>query len=94
MKIEVIRSGGFAGLRRSKTIDANQLSASDRKRIEEVLNAANFFKLPETVTQSQSRDEFQYRISINVGGESHTIVRSERELTGPLNELLSIVDLK
>jgi hypothetical protein len=87
MRIEFTRSGGFAGIRLSRTFDTDQLPEEDARELEQLVDAANFFSLPET-QQSGGADKLQYRISIERDGKTHTVQTDERAAPPPLTSLI------
>ncbi|HKA35503.1 MAG TPA: protealysin inhibitor emfourin [Thermoanaerobaculia bacterium] len=67
MKIRLVRSGGFAGMRREVTIDTETLDASSAEEIHEALEAADragLFRKTTTRQTTQHRDRFRYSLTI------------------------------
>jgi hypothetical protein len=87
MRIEFTRSGGFAGIRLNRTFDTSELPEEEGRQLDQLVNAANFFKLPETL-QSGGADKLQYRISVERAGETHTVNADERAAPPPLTNLI------
>jgi hypothetical protein len=77
MRVEFTRSGGFAGIRLNRTFDTSQMPEEDGRQLEQLVDAANFFSLPETL-QSGGADKLQYRISVERDGDTHTVQADER----------------
>lgn len=70
MKIRLVRSGGFAGMRREATIDTETLDAARAEEIHGALEAAEragLFRQASVRQTSQHRDRFRYRITIEDG---------------------------
>lgn len=79
MRIQLKKEGGFAflpGLSRPVTIDSQDLSPEDAKELETLVNQANFFQLPEVADQppSGAADFFRYTLTVEDGGQTHTVV--------------------
>ncbi len=87
MRIEFTRSGGFAGMRLSRTFDTGQLPEEEARQLDQLVDAANFFSLPETL-ESGGADKFQYKISIERDGKAHTVQADERAAPPPLGSLI------
>src|SRR5262245_11707612 len=68
MKIRLVRSGGFAGMRREVTIDTETLDASRAKEVCGALEAAEraglFRRTSVRETSSRQRDRFRYSLTI------------------------------
>jgi hypothetical protein len=59
----------------------------DARQLEQLVDAANFFDLPETL-QSGGADKLQYRISVERDGKIHTVKADERAAPPPLASLI------
>jgi len=87
MRIEFTRSGGYAGIRVNRTFDTEQLPQAEGQQLDQLVDAANFFSLPETL-QSGGADKFQYKISVERDGKTHTVQADERAAPAPLASLI------
>jgi hypothetical protein len=87
MRIEFTRSGGYAGMRLSRTFDTSQVPEDEARQLNQLVDAADFFSLPETL-QSGGADKFQYKISIERDGKTHTVQADERAASPPLASLI------
>ena len=92
MRIEFARSGGYAGIRLSRTFDTDKLPEEEARQLEQLVDAANFFSLPETL-QSAGADKFQYKISIERDGKAHTVQADERAAPPPLASLIKKLEV-
>jgi hypothetical protein len=89
MKITFQRSGGFAGVRVSKTLDTADLTPTDASKLQQLITAADFFRLPETITASKPQpDRFQYRVTVADNEQEHTVMMSEEVLPQSLRPLV------
>jgi hypothetical protein len=82
MRATLERTGGFAGMRLATTADTSQLSPEDAQRLKELVDSANFFQLPETITpKTVQPDRFQYRLTVEDDNHrTHTVTVGEAAL--------------
>jgi len=75
MKIRFERSGGFAGMTTSIDVDVDSLPDADRQTLVTLVSDAGFFALPAKTVDSSSpgADRFNYRITIESDGRTHTV---------------------
>lgn len=74
MQIHFERSGGFAGMKLQHDVDSASLSPDQAQQLSQLLESAQFFKLPQTLqATSPGADRFKYKISVNDGGQSHSV---------------------
>ncbi len=90
MRIHVVRSGGFAGLRRERAVETGELGPEERAELERLVAEVRFFDLPARVT-SGLPDVMQYRVRIDVEGREHEVVVDDQTATGALAALLARV---
>ncbi len=65
MRIDFLRTGGFAGIRLQATIQTETLPTAEAAELRELVAAADFFRLPRTAPGSGSTaDQFTYRITV------------------------------
>lgn len=65
MRINFVRSGGFAGMRLSVRLDTEALRPDEAIRIRQLVRSSGFFELDEHELRTGSaRDQFQYSIEI------------------------------
>lgn len=87
MKILLERSGGFAGLIMTATLDTAQLSPQELAEVQPCIAAANLFESPESFL-SQQPDRFQYRFEVTDGDRHHSITFGESAVPAHLRPLL------
>ena len=92
MRIEFKMEGGFAhfpGLSKPVVIDTDQLSQEESAMLEQQVQKARFFDLPGKVNvpRKGAADYYQYTITIQRGGEHHTIKLVDPIEDTNLNEL-------
>lgn len=89
MRIHFERSGGFAGMRLTTTVDTNSLAPEEAGALEEQLHKARFFDLPSSLNASpRGADQFCYRVTVEEGERQHTVELSEAAAPEPLRHLL------
>ncbi len=93
MKALVVRTGGFAGIQMTTTVDTAALSPEDVLQFQQLIKSSGFFSLPATITASKAQpDRFQYQVTIEDGGKSHTVTVSESSLPSSVKPLLDFVN--
>ncbi|MBW4592333.1 MAG: hypothetical protein KME46_05260 [Brasilonema angustatum HA4187-MV1] len=89
MRISFERTGGFAGISTKKTVDTASIPANEADQLPSLLEAADFFNLPENITAStRQADRFQYKLTVEDKGREHTVTVSEAALPGTLRPLI------
>ena len=73
MRIVYEKSGGFAGLSQTKTIDSAGLSPEEVAGLQHLLDDCGFFDLPASIERPDLRDAFQYTITVDTGTRQHTV---------------------
>ncbi|KAB8332853.1 hypothetical protein SD80_013200 [Scytonema tolypothrichoides VB-61278] len=95
MRISFERTGGFAGISRKKTVDTANIAANEADQLPRLVEAADFFNLPEKITASATQpDRFQYKLTIEEEGREHTVTVSEAALPGTLRPLIEWLQQK
>jgi hypothetical protein len=89
MIIEFERTGGFAGLTLKKVIDLDKLPPEDANKLYQLVEASDFFELPETIAASKpSVDQFHYTVTVNASGKKHTVDVDEAAVPPKLKPLI------
>lgn len=88
MRITFEQSGGFAGLIRTKTIDTSTLSPPDAQQVQRLIDAADFFRLPDSIEADVQPDRFQYYITVEDGDRHHSVEISETNIPPTIRPLL------
>lgn len=74
MRIDYQRTGGITGMVFEATIETNSLPEEENRQVEQLVEEANFFSLPAVLrADSPWPDQFHYRITIEEGGQTHTV---------------------
>jgi hypothetical protein len=89
MRFHFVRTGGFAGLRLTATIDSDALPEEESEMLMDELDNANFFELPPVLHEpSEGADRFQYEITVEEEEKSHTIAAGEAAVPENLQPLV------
>lgn len=89
MHIEFVRTGGFAGIRLTTTVDTEQLPQEQASTLDRLISDAAFFKLPEKILpQSPAPDRFVYQVTV-AADQTHSITVSDAAAPEPLRPLLN-----
>ncbi|MBW4578713.1 MAG: hypothetical protein KME42_03955 [Tildeniella nuda ZEHNDER 1965/U140] len=88
MQISLERSGGFTGMPLTITVDTATLNPDRATQLRQLLEAADFFRLPSTPSAPAQPDRFEYAVTVREGDRSHTVTVSEAAIPAPLKPLL------
>ncbi len=92
MRISFARSGGFAGIRLARSFDTASMPGDTGTRIENLVEAADFFGLPQLAAPSQPlRDGFEYRLAISTASQSREITVDDLNMPPSLRPLLDLL---
>ena len=90
MRIEFVRSGGFAGMRLTCNVDTSDLPQEQASSLDKLVSDAGFFELPETLApKSPMPDRFEYRLTVDGAEQSHSVVVSDAAAPESLRPLLN-----
>jgi hypothetical protein len=94
MKIYFERSGGFAGMVTSITVDTKMLRPEEAREIQKLIEEAHFFNLPSKLPQQPSKikgaaDYYVYKITIQQNNEiRHSVQCTDLNLQSNLKSLI------
>jgi hypothetical protein len=97
MKIYFERSGGFAGVLSSTTVDTQKLSSKEASEIKNLVEKVQFFELPPRLSQlskttKDAADYFVYKITIqNNNQDKHTVECNDVNLKPALKQLIAFL---
>jgi hypothetical protein len=97
MKIHFERSGGFAGISTSFTVDSNSISLDEQDIVKNMIDTARFFELPsETPLPKRGADYFKYKITVEMeeNKKSHTIKTNDMTMPYALRPLVNYFEKK
>jgi hypothetical protein len=82
------RSGGILGRTVSLSLNLDDLPADQSRILQQFLDEADFFNLPENLISSPLPDEFNYTITVETAAKQHTVRLSDTSATDALRPLL------
>lgn len=89
MRMTFERTGGFAGITMTKVFDTNTLPEGEANQLHQLVDAADFFRLPATITSASPQpDRFVYELTVEDNGKQHTVEVSEQAVPGTLRPLI------
>ncbi len=89
IRIELERSGGFAGVSLTASVDTSQLPPDEASTITELVERVDFRALAARAAgPSRAPDRFQYDLVVSRGGERHALSLGESAVTPELRPLL------
>lgn len=88
MRVSFERTGGFAGIPMTTTVDAATLPPAEASQLRTLVEAANFFALPPQLPSAAQPDRFQYQITVEEGDRQHTVTFGEAAMPGTLRPLV------
>lgn len=88
MRISFERSGGFAGMMTTISIDTAKLAPTEATQVKSLVEAADFFRLPEAIASSAQPDRFEYHLTVAEKQRKHSITVSESCIPGTLRPLV------
>ena len=92
MRIEIERTGGFAGLTRTAAVDTAFLPPEKAALVHDAIAAARFFELPALLEgDAPGADRLHYQITVIGPERRHTVQVGESALRGPLRPLVDVV---
>ena len=90
MRLTLTRSGGFAGLMRPPvTLDTSTLPPAEARKIESLLESAQFFQLPSVGAAPTQPDRFQFTLTVEKpDGAKHSATFEEQDASKDLQEII------
>ena len=87
-KILYERTGGFMGRKISMTIDLENLPDEQAEMLADLLDDADFFKLPADLTKAAMPDSFTYQITVSSEKGEHSVRVGDATAPDDLRPLL------
>jgi hypothetical protein len=85
LRIDFVRSGGFAGLTLETSVDTGELTPEERAETERLVSVVEAAEVPEGTRPGV--DRFQYDLTITRGSDSKHISVGENDLTPEVKAL-------
>lgn len=90
MHIDFTRTGGFAGLRLTTSLDTEELPAEQASNLDKLISDAHFFELPENIApDSPKPDRFEYRLTVSDEKKTHSVLVNDSAAPETLRPLLN-----
>ena len=90
MHIAFVRTGGFAAIRLTVSLDTEELPADQASHLGKLVKEADFFELPERLEpEAYGADRFEYQVTIGVEHKRHSVVVHEAAAPESLRPLLN-----
>jgi hypothetical protein len=90
MRVSVERSGGFAGIVKTASVDEDELSPDEARTMGELVRALGPAEQAGDTDNTQ-RDRFEYAVTVETNEGSRTITAGEAEASAPLRQLIDWV---
>ncbi|MBW4665918.1 MAG: hypothetical protein KME60_00380 [Cyanomargarita calcarea GSE-NOS-MK-12-04C] len=95
MRISFERTGGFAGISKTATIDTVTLPADEAKTLPTLVETADFFNLPTEIPALPNQsDRFVYTVTVEENDRKHTVTVSESAVPANLQPLVEWLKTK
>lgn len=92
LRIDLRRSGGFAGLREGASVDKSELTQEEAHEVEEALARVDLSELARrSPIRGQGADRYQYDLTVARGDEEAYVTIQEGELPPELRPLIDVV---
>lgn len=89
------RSGGFAGISSFVTIDADTMNIDEKLKLQELIENSEFFQMDiDDSSNSGARDQFIYKLSIEIGNQKKSLTLTEPDITDKLRPLINYLSQK
>lgn len=89
MNISYERTGGFAGMRVTLSLDSDSLPAAEADALQKLISESDFFNLMENQSDRSQNDGFQYTISVRAEGHYHILHLTDGSIPDKLQPLVS-----
>jgi hypothetical protein len=87
VRVEVVRSGGFAGLTRAAAMDTEELDAELAERLRKLVDESQIESLTSTPSRGGA-DRFQYDVTVTRGNDRTSIVLHESSMPDAARRLV------
>ncbi len=90
MRVSLIRSGGFSGIRRSATLDTEDLDPKRAQRLRSLAEQADLARTAEP-TIRVAADRFRFTLTIEEGSRSETVTYPEDRIPDNVRPLVDLL---
>ena len=88
VRVEVVRSGGFAGLTRAAVMDTAELDRERAEQLRKLVDESQIQSLTSTPPGSGAADRFQYEVTVVRGNQRRSIVLHESNMPDAARRLV------
>jgi emfourin len=89
MRIDLERSGGFAGIRQTSSVSTDQMSEDEARKVANLVDGAGFYELPSEIRSTgPGADRFQYKITVESEHGTHVVQVDEAAVPPRLQPVL------
>jgi len=90
MRVDIERSGGFAGMSRIQSFSTDDMPADDAKKLGELVDTSGFYELPSVIHSDEPvPDAFRYKITVDGERGTHTVEVDEGAVPPRLQPVLN-----
>jgi hypothetical protein len=86
--VEVVRSGGFAGLTRAAAMDTEELDGERAEQLRKLVHESQIQSLTSAPPGSGAADRFQYDVTVTRGNRRTSIVLHESKMPDAARRLV------
>lgn len=90
MRVSLIRSGGFSGIRRSAILDTDDLDPKRAQRLRKLAEQADLARAAEP-TIRVAADRFRFTLTIEEGARSETVTYPEDRIPDNVRPLVDLL---
>jgi hypothetical protein len=95
MRVHLVRTGGFAGIRVEREVDSAKLTDEEQGELQRLVQNANFQGLPAVISSEKAgADRFQYDVTVDQDGQRHGVKVDEAAVPDCVLPLLKWVMAK
>lgn len=94
MKVYFERTGGFAALRTSISLDTDLMPPGESDKLKAMFENANFFNLPQKYEAKEGADYFHYKITLETKENKHTVETTDLSMTPMLESIVNFLSNK
>jgi hypothetical protein len=87
------RSGGLIGNELHLDLELDSLPEDEAQRLQQMIDEAGFFNIPENLAGRSTVDEFQYEITVDNGSAYHTVSATDTTMPKSLFPLVKELTL-
>jgi hypothetical protein len=95
MRVELVRSGGFANVRFCASVDDGQLGEGERDELIALVEASGVWSIPAAApSRGAAPDRFRYRLTVDDGDRRCEVTVGEEDLPDALRPLVEWLDAR